>query len=87
VCEVGALSRESVDEPAWLAKVMLSSGCLAEKKTLCRSCGEVCEYRAIHFPLSVQGIVSPQISREKCNGCGACVAICPTQALDVRYQN
>lgn len=86
-CESGALSKKFSDQQPWNAKVVLSSSCLAEQQTLCRSCGEVCEYRAIHFPLSVQGIVSPEINNEKCNGCGACIAICPTQALEIRYQN
>jgi len=87
VCASGALSKQSSEQQPWNAKVQLNPGCLSEKNTLCRSCGEVCEYRAIHFPLSVQGIVSPVINSEKCNGCGACVAICPTQALQVHYLN
>ena len=86
-CETGALSKISIDQLPWNAKVVLGQGCLSEKKTLCRSCGEVCEHQALHFPLSVQGIVSPQINNEKCNGCGACIAICPTQALNVCYPN
>jgi len=65
---------------------MLNQGCLSEKNTLCRSCGEVCEHEALRFPLSVRGIVSPEINLEKCNGCGACIAICPTRALEIRYQ-
>ena len=86
VCETGALSKFITDNP-WSAKVMLGNGCLAEQKTMCRSCGEVCEHRAIHFPLSASGIISPEIDTEKCTGCGACVSICPTQALNVYYQN
>jgi len=87
VCESGALSKLSNQALPWYAKVELSEGCLAVKDILCRSCGEVCEHRAIHFPLTAKGIVSPEINREKCNGCGACIAICPTQALIVRCPN
>jgi len=86
-CETGALLKTSESQQPWTATVVLGPDCLSEQKTLCRSCGEVCEHRAIHFPLSVQGIVSPEINTEKCNGCGACIAICPTQALNVYYQN
>jgi len=87
VCKTGALSRSLIDEQPWNAKVILGKGCLSENKTLCRSCGEVCEHGAIHFPLSIEGIVSPEINSKKCNGCGACIAICPGHALNVCYSN
>ena len=86
VCENGALLKTTDDALPWNAVVMLNHGCLSEQKTLCRSCGEVCEHEALRFPLSVGGIVSPEINQEECNGCGACIAICPTRALEIRYQ-
>ena len=87
VCESGALAKVPNKALPWDAKVDLKKGCLAEQNILCRSCGEICEHRAIHFPISAKGIVNPEINREKCNGCGACIAKCPTQVLIVRYPN
>ncbi len=87
VCETGALSKINLDEQPWDAKVIVGSGCLSEKNTLCRSCGEACEHQALYFPLSIQGIVRPEINRDRCNGCGACIAMCPTEALEVCYPN
>ncbi|MCP4271503.1 MAG: ferredoxin-type protein NapF [Gammaproteobacteria bacterium] len=86
VCEKGALYKATDDALPWNAIVMLNRGCLSEQNTLCRSCGEVCEHEVLRFPLSAGGIVSPEINEEKCNGCGACIAICPTRALEIRYQ-
>lgn len=87
VCPSGALVKLEADSEPWNAKVVLNSGCLGEEKIHCRSCGDICEHQAIFFPLAAQGITSPKIDLEKCTGCGACVAMCPTQALKVSYQN
>jgi len=86
VCENAALLKVNEDALPWTAKVVLKNGCLSEQNTLCRSCGDVCDHDALHFPLSVRGIVSPEINKAKCNGCGACISICPTRALEICYQ-
>lgn len=86
VCQTGALNRATVNSQPWNAKAVLNEDCLGDKNTLCRSCGEVCEHGAIVFPPSLNGIIAPEINRESCTGCGACVSICPTDALNVHYQ-
>jgi len=86
VCQSGALQKTTEDAWPWIASVTLIKACLAEQNTLCRSCGEVCEHEALGFPLRAGGIARPEINHEKCSGCGACVAICPTRALEIAYQ-
>ena len=85
-CQTGALRRDASNDLPWNAKVVLNDGCLADKMIMCRSCGEVCEHDAIQFPPSINGIIAPEINRDSCTGCGACVSICPTDVLNVCYQ-
>ena len=85
VCDTGALHKTHPDAQPWDTSVSLKQGCLSEQNTLCRSCGEVCQYDALHFPRNMTAITKPEIDTEQCIGCGACVSICPTEALDVQY--
>ena len=85
-CQSGALNRVTSNDFPWNAKAVLNNDCLADKMVLCRSCGEVCEHSAIQFPPSINGIIAPEINLDSCTGCGACVSICPTDALNVSYQ-
>lgn len=51
--------------------------CLAWNATICRSCADVCDAKAIPF----FGMFRPLIETDKCTGCGFCVSICPTEAI------
>ncbi len=75
----------NANKPAWLVKANISSLCLAQRGVVCRSCGEMCEKEAIEFQTFSQGIALPKIDTDTCNGCGACVASCPVQAIGVDY--
>ncbi len=71
------------DQSPWEIKAQISDQCLAEKKVECRSCGDSCEVQAIRFKLSAGRVAQPQIDSDSCNGCGACVSVCPTTAITV----
>jgi ferredoxin len=43
----------------------------------------LCEARAIAFPPRLGGCSLPQIDPARCTGCGACVAPCPTAAIEI----
>lgn len=81
-CKTGALMRNRLDA-AWIVQVTIGEQCLARQRTECRICGEQCEAAAIRFPPLAGSIATPEIDRDRCTGCGACVAPCPTQAIDV----
>lgn len=51
--------------------------CMAWNQTICRSCADACDAKAIAF----FGMLRPQIEMEKCTGCGMCYAPCPTSAI------
>lgn len=79
-CQSHALKKSA---SPWNAKVSINSDCLAEKQILCRSCSEVCEHEAIQFSALSRLMSRPTLNLDVCNGCGACVAICPTEAISV----
>lgn len=68
----------------WGAKAQIGEKCLAAQHVVCRTCGEQCEAAAIKFTPALGGVSLPSITLDACTGCGACVASCPTQAIEVR---
>lgn len=64
--------------------VVIGPECLALNRVVCRSCAEHCEVHAIHFRLAPGGISVPLVRAERCNGCGACVPVCPTSAISLQ---
>ena len=80
-CRYGALDREVT--PAWQIRVRFGPDCLSVRGVTCRSCGDACESRAIAFRLAVGGRAIPQVDTVACDGCGACVTVCPTHAVQI----
>ncbi|MFH0258040.1 ferredoxin-type protein NapF [Vibrio rumoiensis] len=72
-------------EPAWQVTADISDLCLAKKNVDCRSCGDSCEPQAIRFKLAVGSVAQPQIETDSCTGCGACVSVCPTNAITIKH--
>jgi len=68
---------------AWDLKAIIKPDCLAKKSVQCQACQDHCETRAIEFNFFQQSIPVPSVSTDKCTGCGACVAICPTNSIFV----
>jgi ferredoxin-type protein NapF len=54
---------------------------------VCRSCGEVCESAAIGFRLATGGRALALIDSQRCNGCGACLAVCPVRSITLTPQS
>ncbi|MDU9047910.1 MAG: ferredoxin-type protein NapF [Candidatus Electrothrix sp. Rat3] len=75
----------SEEQPPWHLHVSITQDCLMEKKVLCQLCQEQCDQVAIVFLRAGQGDQPPQILSEKCNGCGACAARCPVDAISFQY--
>lgn len=71
------------NESPWEIKAEITDQCLAHKNVECRSCGDMCEPMAIQFKLSIGQVATPIINIDECNGCGACVAVCPTSSINV----
>ncbi len=54
--------------------------CIAWNQTICFSCQDICEESAIIY----KGMFNPVIDLEKCTGCGFCINVCPTFAIETK---
>jgi ferredoxin-type protein NapF len=71
-----------VAEPVKALKAEIQIGilsCLAWNKTICRSCADVCNEKAIQFT----GLWFPEIDPLACTACGFCVGVCPAFAISI----
>ncbi|MCG9595653.1 ferredoxin-type protein NapF [Vibrio sp. Isolate25] len=73
----------SKNEQPWNVKATINESCLAKQNVDCRSCSDMCEPMAITFKLEVGKVAQPNINLDECNGCGACVSVCPTSSINV----
>ena len=74
-------------EAAWHYKAKINDSCFNADAVYCRSCAESCEAEAISFNFVDSVFVKPTVTERKCNGCGACVAVCPAKAIIVTDAN
>lgn len=65
----------------WQLKAVFGEACLASQQVVCRTCGDLCDARAIRFSPRPGGVALPQLEHAACTGCGACLAACPTRAI------
>ena len=70
-------------EVAWQHKVEVQANCLAFNSVECRACEDNCETRAIRFKREIGGVAKPYLDLDNCNGCGACLSICPVSAVRI----
>lgn len=80
-CKAGALVVAAGARP-WTLQAVVQASCLTERGVVCRSCGEQCESGALRFRHTPGRVARPEITAA-CNGCGACVAVCPVQAVSL----
>jgi ferredoxin-type protein NapF len=79
VCRRGVLDADMSEQTG--AEVFIKTKeCLAWRGTMCYTCKDICPKHAITF----MGIFRPSIDMELCNGCGECIAPCPSEAIHVR---
>jgi len=80
-CPSGVLSLDSKDGKSLQAKAEIDiMACMAWHQSLCNSCLDACELRAILF----LGLFRPSIEADVCTGCGMCVGICPSNAIVIK---
>ncbi len=72
-----------VDSRAWNLKAELNEKCLSQQGVVCQTCKDMCPEEAISLRLAVGQVPRPEIDEDKCSGCGACFAPCPTKAIDI----
>ncbi len=77
-CEFDVLSTENPERVNVQVGIDISK-CMAWNGTMCFSCKEPCLDNAIKF----EGIFKPQIVPDLCTGCGFCLNVCPSGAIQV----
>lgn len=70
-----------LSRPAFEWRAVLADKCLAYAQIDCRSCQDACEPQAIRFRPTLGNTPQPQLLPDACNGCGACLAVCPADAI------
>jgi len=83
-CGTGAIQglRSDIDQ-AWNHDMRISASCLSVNGVVCRACGDHCETSAIRFTLLTKGRSLPKIAADACTACGACIAVCPADAISI----
>lgn len=76
-----------VQHPAFSWRAEIGSGCLAFNNIHCQSCQEHCEAQAIKFVYQLGQMPRPEVNSPACTGCGACLAACPQDAIQLREPN
>ncbi len=74
---------EDQQQSPWSKVAHIGDGCLAKQGVDCRVCEESCEPFAIRFKPQLGSVAQPHIECDECNGCGACVSSCPSNAIYV----
>ena len=83
-CPTGALADRG--QAPWRHKAHITSLCFSWQGVVCRLCEEQCEPRAIRFRPALGGYALPEIDAGACNGCGACVGVCPSGAVEMAVE-
>ncbi|MBL8642869.1 MAG: ferredoxin-type protein NapF [Rhodospirillaceae bacterium] len=80
-CSAKALL-QTQDQKPWHTTAVISSACLAQNGVTCLSCRDACGETAIQFQIAKGGVI-PALNADRCNGCGACVSVCPVNAISL----
>lgn len=85
-CQPKALRRDK-GARAWSLEIAIGDACVARDGVECRVCGEACNEAAVRFRPRVGGAPLPVTDPQRCTGCGACVAPCPADAIEIKHAN
>ncbi|WP_456480755.1 4Fe-4S dicluster domain-containing protein [Nautilia sp.] len=80
VCKSGVLSLPYKKNKINAEMIINPQKCIAWNQTICFLCQEVCE----EFAIIYRGMLNPVIDTEKCTGCGFCISVCPTDAIEIK---
>ncbi len=77
-CEPGVLSDKTLNSINAVVEIDVLK-CMAWHQSICSSCKDPCLEDAIAF----LGLFRPQIVSDRCTGCGWCIHVCPSDAINI----
>ncbi len=81
VCAAPVFDRSRVE--AWPLRARVAETCLERQGVVCRLCDDACPTRALRFRPRPGGHAEVAVDEQRCTGCGACVARCPPDAIQL----
>ncbi|MBV7314855.1 ferredoxin-type protein NapF [Shewanella sp. NIFS-20-20] len=84
VCQAPVFDKSQAQ--AWSQIAVVAPACLTLAGVTCQTCRDHCDASAIKFSYRAQSTPTPEIVADLCTGCGACVAPCPSQAIQIMPQ-
>jgi ferredoxin-type protein NapF len=84
VCPTGSISPFALKAKKKLFIGSINIGlkeCLLSEFKECNRCKSVCSYDAIQIVSAQNLMMKPVADLDKCVGCGACAAVCPTETI------
>jgi len=79
-CQLGVLKAEFKKEKINAEMIINPKKCIAWNQTICFSCQDICGESAIIY----KGMFNPVIDLDMCTGCGFCISVCPTDAIETK---
>ncbi|MBO9452729.1 ferredoxin-type protein NapF [Tropicibacter sp. R16_0] len=67
--------------PPWALVAQISDGCMLSMGIGCQLCTDICDRSALRLDLRVRPVGRIAINQDACTGCGACLPLCPTDAI------
>ncbi len=64
--------------------VTIADDCLAVNFIDCQACRDACATAAIRFRPRIGGPFVPVLDADACTGCGACISVCPAEAISTK---
>ena len=74
-----------VIQAPWSLAAEVGPRCLLKAGISCQSCTDACDEDALRFDLAVRPAGAIRLDLDKCTGCGACVAVCPVDAISMKH--
>lgn len=68
----------------WTLKADIDQSCLLNSGVSCQSCTDACDDQALTFDMRGGLVGQIRVTTDNCTGCGACVSVCPADAIAVR---